>query len=135
MFYQPRGAAFSRAERGIFMKVLLVDDNVLTREMIKDLLTEMGHEVVGEAGDGDEAVKMFAEKKPELVLMDLIMPGKSGLDALKEIKATDAAAKVVMVTAVQQDPISQQLMESGATGILHKPFMYGELEAVLKQIA
>jgi two-component system chemotaxis response regulator CheY len=115
------------------MKVLLVDDNILTRDMIKDLITEMGHQVVGEAGDGDEAVKTYSATRPDLVLMDLIMPGKSGLDALKEIKVIDPAAKVVMVTAVQQDPISQELLVCGAAGVLHKPFMYDELEAVLKQ--
>lgn len=117
------------------MKVMLVDDNVLTRSMIKDLLTEMGHQVVGEAGDGDEAVKVFRETKPELVLLDLIMPGKTGMDALPELRAIDPAAKIVMVTAVQQEVISQELLDKGATGILHKPFMYDELEALLKKLA
>lgn len=117
------------------MKVMLVDDNVLTRSMIKDLLTEMGHQVVGEAGDGDEAVRVFKEAKPELVLLDLIMPGKTGMEALPELRAIDPAAKIVMVTAVQQEVISQELLDKGATGILHKPFMYDELEALLKTLA
>ncbi|MCM2266965.1 MAG: response regulator [Elusimicrobiales bacterium] len=117
------------------MKVLVVDDNVLTRSMIKDLLTEMGHLVVGEAGDGNEAIKIFKEQRPELVLLDLIMPGKTGLETLPELKALDPAAKVVMVTAVQQEVITTELMEKGATGILHKPFMYDELEALLKKLA
>lgn len=117
------------------MKVLLVDDNILTRSMIKDLLTEMGHQVVGEAGDGDEAVKLFTELKPELVLLDLVMPGKTGLEALPELRALDPKAMIVMVTAVQQEVISQELMDKGATGILHKPFMYDELEALLKKLA
>lgn len=116
------------------MKVIVVDDNVLTRDLIKDLLTDMGHQVVGEADNGNDAVKVFAEQHPELVLLDLIMPGKTGLEALQEIIAIDPSAKVVMVTAVQQDPITQQLLEKGATAILHKPFMYDELETVLKQI-
>lgn len=116
------------------MKVIVVDDNVMTRDMIKDLLVEMGHQVVGEADNGDEGVKIFAEKRPELVLLDLVMPGKTGLEALDEIIALDPAAKVVMVTAVQQDPISRQLLEKGAIAILHKPFMYEELDAVLKRV-
>lgn len=116
------------------MKVIVVDDNGLTRDMIKDLLTEMGHQVVGEADNGNDAVKVFTEQRPELVLMDLIMPGKTGLEALQEIRALDPAAKVVMVTAVQQDPITQQLLDQGATAILHKPFMYDELDAVLKKV-
>ena len=117
------------------MKVLVVDDNVMTRSMIKDLLTEMGHLVVGEAGDGDEAARLFKELRPELVLLDLIMPGRNGLDVLPELRAADPAAKIVMVTAVQQDTINKELLEKGASGILHKPFMYDELEALLKQMA
>ena len=116
------------------MKVLLVDDNAMTREMMKDLLTEMGHEVVGEAGDGEEAIKIFTELRPELVLLDMIMPVKTGLQALPELKAINPAAKIVMVTAVQQETINQELMDKGATAILHKPFMYEELEALLKQV-
>lgn len=114
------------------MKILLVDDNLLTRSMIRDLLTEMGHQVAGEAEDGDEAIKLFTELKPELVLLDMIMPGKTGLETLKELKALDPAARIVMVTAVQQDELERQLLEGGAAAILHKPFMYGELEAVIK---
>lgn len=116
------------------MKVLIVDDNVMTRDLIKDLLTEMGHQVVGEAENGDEAIKIYTAQRPELVLMDLIMPGKNGLETLEELKIIDPAAKVVMVTAVEQDILSQQLLGKGAIGVLHKPFMYAELEAVLKQI-
>ena len=116
------------------MKVLLVDDNAMTRDMMKDILTEMGHQVVGEAGDGDEAVKVFAEVRPELVLLDMIMPVKTGLEALPELKAIDPAAKIIMVTAVQQETINQELLNKGATAILHKPFLYDELETLLKQI-
>ena len=115
------------------MKILIVDDNLLTRAMIKDLLTEMGHQVIGDAENGDEAIKFFTEQKPELVLLDLIMPGKMGLETLKELKALDPSSRVVMVTAVQQESMTQQLLEAGAAAVLHKPFMYGELEEVLKK--
>lgn len=116
------------------MKILVVDDNLLTRSMIKDLLSEMGHQVVGEAEDGDEAISLYKEHKPELVLLDLIMPGKTGLETLQEIKAMDPAARVIMVTAVQQEDMSKELLQSGAAAILHKPFMYSELEEALKKI-
>ena len=116
------------------MKVLVVDDNDLTRDLIRDLLTDMGHVIVGEAENGNDAVKLFTDLRPDLVLMDLIMPGKTGMDALPEIIAIDPAAKVVMVTAVQQDPITLQLMEKGALAVLHKPFMYDELAAVLGKV-
>lgn len=116
------------------MKVLIVDDNVMTRSMIKDLLTEMGHEVTGEAGDGEEAVTEFTARRPDLVLLDLIMPGKNGLQVLEELKAIDPAPRIVMVTAVQQDIISRELKEKGAAGVLHKPFMYNELDELLKNL-
>lgn len=116
------------------MKVLIVDDNVMTRDLIKDLLTEMGHQVVGEAENGDDAIKVYAAQRPELVLMDLIMPGKNGLETLEELRAMDPAARVVMVTAVEQDILSQQLIGKGAIGVLRKPFMYAELETLLKQL-
>ena len=116
------------------MKVLIVDDNVMTRNLIRDLLTEMGHEVVGEAENGDEAVKAYTASRPELVLMDMIMPGKNGLEVLGDLKVIDPGAKVVMVTAVEQDLISQQLIDKGAIGVLHKPFMYDELDALLKKL-
>lgn len=116
------------------MKVLIVDDNVMTRSLIKDLLTEMGHEVTGEAENGDEAVREFTSRRPDLVLLDLIMPGKNGLQVLEELKAIDPAPRVVMVTAVQQEVITRELMEKGAAGVLHKPFMYEELDALLKSL-
>ena len=116
------------------MKVLIVDDNVLTRTMIKDVLLEMAHQVAGEAENGDEAIKLYKELSPDLVLLDLILPGKTGLEVLEELRSINPAAKVVMVTAVQQDEISKQLFERGAAAILHKPFSYGEFEAMLKPL-
>lgn len=116
------------------MKVLIVDDNVLIRTMIKDVLEKMLHQVVGEAENGDEAIKAFRELSPELVLLDLIMPGKTGLEVLEALRLINPAAKVVMVTAVDQDEVSNSLIEKGATAILHKPFSYGELEEVLGKV-
>ncbi len=115
------------------MKILIVDDNTLTRSMIRDLLSEMKHDIVGEAENGDEAVRLYGELKPELVLLDMIMPGKSGLETLREIRTLDPQARVVMVTAVQQEALERDLAEAGAAAVLHKPFMYGELEEVLKR--
>lgn len=115
------------------MRIMVVDDNLLTRSMIKDLLLEMGHQVPCEAENGDEAIKFYGEHKPDLTLLDMIMPGKTGLETLREIRAIDPAAKVVMVTAVQQDNMTQQMLESGAAAVLHKPFMYAELEEVLSK--
>lgn len=116
------------------MKILIVDDNDLTRSLVRDLVSAMGHEVLGEAETGDQALKLYPVLKPELVMMDMIMPGKTGLETLLEMKAMDPAAKVVMVTAVQQDHVVQQLMEKGAIAVLSKPFLYADLDEVLKKI-
>lgn len=100
---------------------------------MKAILQTMEHQVLGEADNGNDAVKIFAELRPELVLLDLIMPGKNGLEVLEEIRAIDPAVKVIMVTAVQQDGIIQQLLDKGAVAVLHKPFSYSEFEEVLKR--
>jgi two-component system chemotaxis response regulator CheY len=114
---------------------MIRDDNVLTREMIKELLKGMGHEVPAEAGSGDEALKLYPQARPDLVLLDMIMPGRSGLDTLKELRAMDPAARVLVATAVQQELIERQLLESGAAGILHKPFNHEELAEALRKLS
>jgi two-component system, chemotaxis family, chemotaxis protein CheY len=117
------------------MKILMADDSEVTRDLMRTFLQEMGHQVVGEAENGREAVKIFTELKPDLMLLDLVMPGKTGLEALQEIRAIDPAARVIMVTAVQQDGINQELLAKGAIAILSKPFSYPEFAEVLKRFA
>jgi len=120
---------------GNFMKVIIVDDNDMTRELMNALLVQMGHEVLGEADNGNNAAGLFKELRPDLVLLDLIMPGKTGLEVLKEIRGIDPAARVIMVTAVQQDKITQDLLDKGAIAVLNKPFSYGEFEKVMKRFS
>lgn len=117
------------------MKVIIVDDNDMTRELMNALLVQMGHEVLGEADNGNNAAALFKEVRPDLVLLDLIMPGKTGLEVLKEIRGIDPAARVIMVTAVQQDKITQDLLDKGAIAVLSKPFSYGEFEKVMKRFS
>jgi two-component system chemotaxis response regulator CheY len=114
------------------VKILIVDDNAITRDLMKTLLPPMGHQVVGEAEDGNQAIKLFSELRPDLVLLDLIMPGKTGLEVLDKIQAIDPSAKVIMVTAVQQDGITQALIDKGAIAVLSKPFSCKELSEVME---
>lgn len=116
------------------MKVLIVDDNAGTRSMMSIILKRTGHEVVGEAGDGESAVKAFKELKPDVVLLDIIMPGKSGVEVLGEIRALDPAAKVIMVTAVEQDIINSELQGKGAAAIIYKPFSFDDFEKAFKKL-
>jgi len=116
------------------MKILIVEDNELARYTIKSLLLKSGHEVVGEAGDAESALKAYAELKPELVFLDLVLPGKSGVEILEEIRGIDPKARVVIITAVEQDEIDRRVSSKGAVTILRKPFSYDELKAVLNRI-
>ncbi|HNW44479.1 MAG TPA: response regulator, partial [Elusimicrobiales bacterium] len=84
------------------MKVLIVDDNGMMRDVIRMFLEAAHHEVLAEAGDGPAGVKAFTEYRPDAVLLDLVMPGMTGLEVLHKLKALDPAAKVVIITAVEQ---------------------------------
>ena len=117
------------------MRVLLVDDNALTRYTIKSLLDKLGHEVVAEAEDGPSAVKYFSELKPDVVFLDLILPGRSGVEVLEDLRAVDPAARVVVVTAVDQDEIDRRLADKGVSAILRKPFSYDDFKALMRDLA
>ncbi|MBI4349828.1 MAG: response regulator [Elusimicrobia bacterium] len=117
------------------MKVLLVEDNALTRNTIKALLAKLGHEIVAEAENGDKAVEQFAEFKPEVVFLDIILPGKSGLEVLDEILEIDPKARVVVITAVDQDEIDNRLYDKGVCAILRKPFSFDDFKVLMKDLA
>jgi two-component system chemotaxis response regulator CheY len=116
------------------MKVLIVDDNASTREMVKLILNRIGHEVIGEAGDGDSALEAFSRLRPDVVLLDIIMPGRSGVEVLEDIRGMDPRAKVIMVTAVDQDDMNRSLPEKGAAGVIYKPFSYSDFENAFKRL-
>ncbi|MDI9633119.1 MAG: response regulator [Methanolinea sp.] len=103
-------------------RILIVDDTLFMRTLLKNILFSGGHDIVGEAGDGDEAVAKYKELKPDLVTMDVVMPKVNGIEALKEIRAFDPNAKVVMCTAVGQEQMVKLAIKSGARGYIVKPF-------------
>ena len=116
-------------------KVLVVDDAAFMRMMIKDILTKNGYEVAGEAENGAVAVSKYSELKPDLVLMDITMPEKDGIQALKDIKAADAGAKVIMCSAMGQQAMVIESIQSGARDFIVKPFQADRvLEAVKKVV-
>jgi DNA-binding NarL/FixJ family response regulator len=102
------------------MNVLVADDHALFRDGIISLLVAADHRVIGQAGDGDAAVKAAFELKPDLVLMDIQMPGLSGLDALEQIKQNSPLTRVVMLTVSDDDENILTAMERGADGYLLK---------------
>ena len=103
-------------------RVLVVDDAAFMRKMLTDALSAGGHEVVGEAGNGIEAIERFQELRPELVTLDITMPEKDGLEALQEIMAIDPNAKVVMCSALGQESKVLESIKLGAKDFVVKPF-------------
>jgi two-component system chemotaxis response regulator CheY len=114
-------------------RILVVDDAAFMRKMVSDALTKGGHEVVGEAGNGNEAVARFQELKPELTTLDITMPEKDGLAALKEIIELDPGARVIMCSALGQESKVLESIKLGARDFVVKPFQPERvLEAVGK---
>ena len=114
-------------------KILIVDDAAFMRMMIKDVLTKNGFEVIGEAENGKVAIERYKELQPDLVIMDITMPEMNGIDALKGIKAANNAAKVVMCSAMGQQAMVIEAIQSGAKDFIVKPFQADRVcEAVRK---
>jgi two-component system chemotaxis response regulator CheY len=103
-------------------KIMLVDDTKFMRMMLANILKPKGYEIIAEAGDGLEAVDKYKQLKPDLVTMDIVMPHMDGIEAVKNIVASDSGAKVIMVTAVGQDSKVKEAIEAGARGYIVKPF-------------
>ncbi|WP_409253711.1 response regulator [Bacillus sp. SCS-153A] len=117
-------------------KILIVDDAAFMRMMIKDILTKNGFEVVGEAADGNQAVEKYKELTPDLVTMDITMPEKDGIAALKEIKGLDANAKIIMCSAMGQQAMVIDAIQAGAKDFIVKPFQADRvIEAIQKALS
>jgi two-component system chemotaxis response regulator CheY len=117
-------------------RVLVVDDAAFMRKLVSDVLTKGGHEVVGEAGNGAEAVDRYAELRPEVTTLDITMPEKDGLAALREIIQLDPAARVVMCSALGQETKVLESIKAGAKDFVVKPFQPDRvLEAIGKALA
>ncbi len=103
-------------------RVLIADDAAFMREMLRDILTEGGFEIAAEAIDGNEAIELFQEHTPDLVMLDIVMPRKSGLEALKEIMGMSPSACIVMCSALGQETLVMDALEAGARDFIVKPF-------------
>ncbi|RIU94460.1 response regulator [Oceanobacillus picturae] len=116
-------------------RILVTDDAAFMRMQLKDIVTKLGHEVVGEAENGQVAVDMYQEVKPDLVTMDITMPEMNGVEALKEIKKLDADAKVIMCSAMGQQGMVVEAIQAGAKDFIVKPFTADRInEALLKAL-
>lgn len=103
-------------------RILVVDDAAFMRRMVSDVLTSGGHEVVGEAADGNEAVARYQELRPDVMTLDITMPEKDGIATLRELVDIDPAARVVICSALGQETKVLDAIKAGAKDFVVKPF-------------
>lgn len=115
-------------------KVLIVDDSRTSRKILKGILEGAGHEVVGEAVDGQDGVDKYKELAPEVVTLDITMPVLDGLGSLAEIKKIDPGARVIMVTAAGQQNKMVEAIKLGAAEFVTKPFEPDVILAMVEKV-
>lgn len=113
------------------VRVLVVDDSVSDREVVKSFLRQGGHQVVGEASSGQEALTAYRALRPDVVIMDLVMPKMNGCDATRAILREDPKARIVATSGLSQPSVQGEAEEAGATGFVPKPI---EAEDLLAEI-
>ena len=107
-------------------KILIVDDSSMSRRIVRGFLESAGHEVT-EAADGETALNRYSVEKPDLVLLDLVMSGMSGLEVLQKLRQNDSEAKVIIATADVQMSTREMVAQAGSRGFLNKPIRKDEL--------
>lgn len=115
-------------------KVLVVDDSFYMRVVLKNLLSDAGHEIVGEAGTGEEALSLADLKSPDLIMLDLILPDTTGLEVLKTIHKRKPEQHVIIVSAVGQDMVVEEAIQNGADAYITKPFNEENVLEVIDQV-
>ena len=117
------------------LRIMVVDDALFMRTLLRGILEGEGWEVVAEASDGAEAVVKYFEVRPDVTTMDIVMPKKSGIEALTEIVLLDQGAKVVMCTAMGQESLVDEAKRAGAKGYLIKPFDPLQVKSVIREVS
>lgn len=116
------------------LKVLIVDDALFMRNMLREIFDRAGYETVGEAGNGEEAIEKYRQLRPDLVTMDIVMPLKSGIEALQEICREDSKACVVMCSALGQESLVIEAVRGGARDFIVKPFKEQRVLEVIRRV-
>ena len=115
-------------------RILIVDDSRYTRESLRDILTEGGHEIADMAGNGLDAVELYKKEKPDIVTMDITMPELNGIEALKKIMEFDKDAKIVMITSLEKPDKVFESLNSGARHYITKPFEKGRVLKTISEV-
>jgi two-component system chemotaxis response regulator CheY len=108
-------------------QVMVVDDSMFMRKVIKTMIVKMGHTVSCEASEGREAVTNYSKFRPDVVTLDITMPGMDGITALKEILAINPEAKIILCSAIHYQSLVIQALKDGACDFLDKPIQYEKL--------
>ena len=116
------------------LKVLISDDSILSRKKLKDCIMSFGCTEVYEATDGEEAIAQYEANKPDIVFMDIVMPKKDGIEALKGILEIDSNAKVIMASSVGTQSYLKDAIKAGATDFLQKPIDPEQVKKLLQSI-
>ncbi len=113
-------------------RVLIVDDSILMRRMVGETLTDVGWEIVAEAGNGQEALEQYRAVRPDAVTLDIVMPEHDGLYALDHILQFDPDAKLVVVSALNQTKLISEAIRRGAQDFIAKPFLPEHLQETMQ---
>lgn len=113
------------------MRILIVDDIPFVRKAMNQILTRLGHEIVGEATNGREAIDLYVQTQPDFVLMDLAMPLMNGIEATRQIMKINSQANVVILSSLTQENLISEAILAGAKDYVVKPFEASEVERVL----
>ena len=116
------------------MKILISDDSILVRKKLNDFIASLGCTEIFEATDGQEAIDIYKEKQPDLVFMDIVMPKKTGVEALIEILSYDKHAKVVIASSVGTQAHLKTAIDAGAFDFLQKPIDNSQIEKIITNI-
>jgi len=114
-------------------KILIVDDSAFMRTLLKNIVTRLGKFEIYEASAGEQALKEFKKQNPDLVLLDIILPDISGEQVLSNIRKINTRSKVIMVTAVGQQPMIERCKKLGISGYIVKPFEDTKIVEMVKK--
>ena len=117
-------------------RILIVDDAAFMRMMIKNILIKNGYEICGEAENGQMAIELYKELKPDLITMDITMPEMNGIEVVKAIRAFDPGANIIMCSAMGQQAMVMEAIQAGAKDFIVKPFQQDRiLQAIGRVLA
>jgi two-component system, chemotaxis family, chemotaxis protein CheY len=116
------------------VRVLITDDAAFMRMQLKDIISKLGHEVVGEAENGLDAIQKAKELQPDLITMDITMPEMNGVDALKEIRSVNKEVKVIMCSAMGQQNMVVDAIYAGANDFIVKPFTVDRVKEAFDKV-